>query len=267
MPRRKLTCPRPTDPGRRLRPACRASADWTSWSTTPDGSTRPASASWTRRRKPSGGCSRSTSWAWSGRRRPAAAAMRRQGGGVVVNVASAAALRAIPLRSGYSASKSRRGGAYARDGPRRSRARGSGSTRWPPATRAPSWSTPLSGRGASTWMSHRGGIPLGRPGTPEEIAAATHFLASPGARGDRRRPAGRRWRQHGVRGERYVGHTPLPSPRRSPAGPGGDRRDRREYQTGPRRHRSLVGPRRDGGARRRVGDGRCEPGTGAWTAW
>ena len=42
--------------------------------------------------------------------------------------------------------------------------------------------TPINDMDASDAEStHRGGIPLGRPGTPDEIAAVVAFLASPGA--------------------------------------------------------------------------------------
>jgi NAD(P)-dependent dehydrogenase (short-subunit alcohol dehydrogenase family) len=110
----------------------------------------------------------------------AAALMRRQGGGVIVNVASGAALRAIPLRNGYSASKAgvvaltrNHACAWARDGIRVN-AIAPGYTRTELVDRLIA-----EGRVDPAKAARR--IPLGRMGEPAEIAAAILHLASPAA--------------------------------------------------------------------------------------
>jgi NAD(P)-dependent dehydrogenase (short-subunit alcohol dehydrogenase family) len=112
--------------------------------------------------------------------REAAVAMRRQGGGAIVNVASGAALRAIPLRNGYSASKAgvvamtrNQACAWARDGIQVN-AIAPGYTRTELVDKLIA-----DGRVDSAKAVRR--IPLGRMGTPEEIAAAILHLASPAA--------------------------------------------------------------------------------------
>ncbi|MCQ4159021.1 SDR family oxidoreductase [Roseomonas sp. GC11] len=110
----------------------------------------------------------------------AAALMRRQGGGAIIHVASGAALRAIPLRNGYSASKAGvvalardQGCAWARHGIRvNAVAPGYTRTELVEALIA-------SGRVDPEKVARR--IPLGRMGQPEEIAAAILHLASPDA--------------------------------------------------------------------------------------
>ncbi len=110
--------------------------------------------------------------------RAAAAVMRRQGGGAIVNVASGAALRAIPLRNGYSASKAglvaltrNHACAWARHGIRVN-AVAPGYTRTELVERLIA-----EGRVDPARAVRR--IPLGRMGTPAEIAAAILHLASP----------------------------------------------------------------------------------------
>jgi NAD(P)-dependent dehydrogenase (short-subunit alcohol dehydrogenase family) len=112
--------------------------------------------------------------------REAAAAMRRQGGGAIVNVASGAALRAIPLRNGYSASKAgvvamtrNQACAWARDGIQVN-AIAPGYTRTELVDKLIA-----DGRVDPAKAVRR--IPLGRMGAPEEIAAAILHLASPAA--------------------------------------------------------------------------------------
>lgn len=107
----------------------------------------------------------------------AAAVMRRQGGGAIVNVASGAALRAIPLRNGYSASKAalvaltrNHACAWARDGIRVN-AIAPGYTRTGLVERLIA-----EGRVDPARAARR--IPLGRLGEPAEIAAAILHLAS-----------------------------------------------------------------------------------------
>ncbi|WP_426954345.1 SDR family oxidoreductase [Muricoccus radiodurans] len=106
--------------------------------------------------------------------------MRRQGGGVIVNVASGAALRAIPLRNGYSASKAgvvaltrNHALAFARDGVRVN-AIAPGYTRTELVDRLIAEERVDAAKAARR-------IPLGRMGEPEEIAAAILHLASPDA--------------------------------------------------------------------------------------
>ena len=102
--------------------------------------------------------------------------------GVIVNMASGAALRAIPLRNGYSASKAGvlamtrvQGVAWAADGI------------WVNAL-APGYIRTdlvdeLIRRGRVDPSLTESRIPLGRMGRPEEMAEAVFFLASPAARG------------------------------------------------------------------------------------
>ncbi len=112
----------------------------------------------------------------------AAAVMRRLGGGAIVNVASASALKAIPLRNGYSASKAgvvaltrETAGAWIRDGVRVNAIA-------PGYTRTDLVETLIrNGRVDPERAASR--IPMGRMGAPDEIAAAIHFLASPEASG------------------------------------------------------------------------------------
>jgi NAD(P)-dependent dehydrogenase (short-subunit alcohol dehydrogenase family) len=112
--------------------------------------------------------------------RAAAAVMRRQGGGAIVNVASGAALRAIPLRNGYSASKAgvvaltrNLACAWAADGIRVNAVA-------PGYTRTELVQALIAeGRVDPAKAARR--IPLGRMGEPAEIAAAILHLASPDA--------------------------------------------------------------------------------------
>jgi NAD(P)-dependent dehydrogenase (short-subunit alcohol dehydrogenase family) len=102
--------------------------------------------------------------------------------GVIVNMASGAALRAIPLRNGYSASKA---GVVAM-----TRAQG---TAWvsegirvnalAPGYIRTDLVAELIRRGRVDPARAESRIPLGRMGTPEEMAEAVAFLASPAARG------------------------------------------------------------------------------------
>lgn len=112
--------------------------------------------------------------------REAAVIMRRQGGGAIVNVASGAALRAIPLRNGYSASKAgmvamtrNHACAWADDGIRVN-AIAPGYTRTELVERLIA-----DGRADPAKVARR--IPLGRMGEPAEMAAAILHLASPDA--------------------------------------------------------------------------------------
>jgi NAD(P)-dependent dehydrogenase (short-subunit alcohol dehydrogenase family) len=108
----------------------------------------------------------------------AAAVMRRSGGGTVVNIASGAALRPVPFRNGYSASKAgvlamtrHHACALARDGIRVNAVA-------PGYTRTELVEALIArGRIDSVAVARR--IPLGRMAAPEEIAAAVAFLASP----------------------------------------------------------------------------------------
>jgi NAD(P)-dependent dehydrogenase (short-subunit alcohol dehydrogenase family) len=85
----------------------------------------------------------------------AAAVMRASGGGAIVNIASGAALRPVPFRTGYSASA-------------------------PGYTRTELVEA-LIARGRIDPVAVARRIPLGRMAAPEEIAAAIAFLASPRA--------------------------------------------------------------------------------------
>ena len=102
--------------------------------------------------------------------------------GVIVNLASGAALRAIPLRNGYSASKAgvvavtrEHAGAWARDGIRVN-AVAPGYTRTDLVDE-------LIRRGRVDPALAEARIPLGRMATPAEVAACIAHLASPDARG------------------------------------------------------------------------------------
>jgi len=113
--------------------------------------------------------------------REAAAVMRGQGGGAIVNVASGAALRAIPLRNGYSASKAgvvamtrNQACAWAKDGIQVN-AIAPGYTRTELVDKLIA-----DGRVDPAKVARR--IPMGRMGAPEEIASAILHLASPAAR-------------------------------------------------------------------------------------
>lgn len=108
----------------------------------------------------------------------AAAVMRRSGGGAIVNVASGAALRPVPFRNGYSASKAgvlamtrHHACAWARDGIKVNAVA-------PGYTRTELVEA-LIARGRIDPAAVAQRIPLGRMAAPEEIAAAIVFLASP----------------------------------------------------------------------------------------
>lgn len=108
----------------------------------------------------------------------AAAVMRRSGGGAIVNVASGAALRPVPFRNGYSASKAgvlamtrHHACAWARDGIRVNAVA-------PGYTRTELVEA-LIARGRIDPAAVARRIPLGRMAAPEEIAAAIAFLALP----------------------------------------------------------------------------------------
>jgi NAD(P)-dependent dehydrogenase (short-subunit alcohol dehydrogenase family) len=103
-------------------------------------------------------------------------------GGVIVNLASGAAFRAIPLRNGYSASKAgvvamtrAHGGAWAREGIR--------VNALAPGYIRTDLVAELIRRGRVDPRLAESRIPLGRMGTPEEMAACIAFLAGPAARG------------------------------------------------------------------------------------
>ena len=112
----------------------------------------------------------------------AAAAAMHGRGGAIVNMASGAALRAIPLRNGYSASKAGvvaltrdQAAAWAQAGIRVNAVA-------PGYTRTELVDTLIAnGRVDPAKVARR--IPLGRMGTPEEIAETVVFLAGPGASG------------------------------------------------------------------------------------
>jgi len=108
----------------------------------------------------------------------AAAVMRSSGGGAIVNIASGAALRPVPFRNGYSASKAgvlamtrHHACAWARDGIRVNAVA-------PGYTRTELVDA-LIARGRIDPVAVARRIPLGRMAAPEEIAAAIAFLASP----------------------------------------------------------------------------------------
>ena len=110
----------------------------------------------------------------------AAAVMRTSGGGAIVNVASGAALRPVPFRNGYSASKAgvlamtrHHACAWARDGIRVNAVA-------PGYTRTELVEA-LIARGRIDPVAVARRIPLGRMAVPEEIAATIAFLASPRA--------------------------------------------------------------------------------------
>ena len=108
----------------------------------------------------------------------AAAVMRSSGGGAIVNIASGAALRPVPFRNGYSASKAgvlamtrHHACAWARDGIRVNAVA-------PGYTRTELVDA-LIARGRIDPVAVARRIPLGRMAAPEEIAATIAFLASP----------------------------------------------------------------------------------------
>jgi NAD(P)-dependent dehydrogenase (short-subunit alcohol dehydrogenase family) len=107
----------------------------------------------------------------------AAAVTRRSGGGAIVNLASGAALRPVPFRNGYSASKAgmlamtrHHACAWARDGIRVNAVA-------PGYTRTELVEA-LIARGRIDPVAVARRIPLGRMAAPEEIAAPVAFLAS-----------------------------------------------------------------------------------------
>jgi len=102
--------------------------------------------------------------------------------GVIVNMASGAAQRAIPLRNGYSASKAGvlamtrvQGVTWAADGIR--------VNALAPGYIRTDLVDELIRRGRVDPALTESRIPLGRMGSPEEMAEAIHFLAGPAARG------------------------------------------------------------------------------------
>jgi NAD(P)-dependent dehydrogenase (short-subunit alcohol dehydrogenase family) len=108
----------------------------------------------------------------------AAAVMRSSGGGAIVNLASGAALRPVPFRNAYSASKAgvlamtrHHACAWACDGIRVNAVA-------PGYTRTELVEA-LIARGRIDPVAVARRIPLGRMAAPEEIAAAVVFLASP----------------------------------------------------------------------------------------
>ena len=110
----------------------------------------------------------------------AASVMRRSGGGSIVNVASGAALRPVPFRNGYSASKAgvlamtrHHACAFADDGIRVN-AVAPGYTRTELVDE-------LIARGRIDPAAVARRIPLGRMAVPDEIAAVIAFVASPRA--------------------------------------------------------------------------------------
>jgi NAD(P)-dependent dehydrogenase (short-subunit alcohol dehydrogenase family) len=110
----------------------------------------------------------------------AAAVMRTSGGGAIVNIASGAALRPVPFRNGYSASKAgvlamtrHHACAWARDGIRVNAVA-------PGYTRTELVEA-LIARGRIDPVAVARRIPLGRMAAPEEIAATIAYLASPRA--------------------------------------------------------------------------------------
>ncbi|WP_108513840.1 SDR family oxidoreductase [Bradyrhizobium algeriense] len=110
----------------------------------------------------------------------AAAVMRKSGGGSIVNLASGAALRPVPFRNGYSASKAgvlamtrHHACAFAGDGIRVN-AVAPGYTRTELVDE-------LIARGRIDPAAVARRIPLGRMAVPDEIAAVIAFVASPRA--------------------------------------------------------------------------------------
>jgi len=110
----------------------------------------------------------------------AAPVMRSSGGGAIVNIASGAALRPVPFRNGYSASKAgvlamtrHHACAWARDGIRVNAVA-------PGYTRTELVEA-LIARGRIDPVAVARRIPLGRMAAPEEIAATIAYLASPRA--------------------------------------------------------------------------------------
>ena len=102
--------------------------------------------------------------------------------GVIVNLASGAAFRAIPLRNGYSASKAgvvamtrAFGVAWAREGIR--------VNALAPGYIRTDLVAELIAKGRVDPARVERRVPLGRMGRPEEMAACIHFLAGPGAAG------------------------------------------------------------------------------------
>ena len=112
----------------------------------------------------------------------AAAHMRARGGGAIVNMASGAALRAIPLRNGYSASKA---GVVAltRDQAVRGAPDGVRVNAVAPGYTRTELVDALIANGRVDPAKVAARIPLGRMGTPEEIADTVFFLAGPDAAG------------------------------------------------------------------------------------
>lgn len=107
----------------------------------------------------------------------AAATMRERGGGAVVNVASTAGFRGFPNRVAYTASK------WGLIGMTETMASEWARYRIRVNAVAPAFiTTPMdetdSASGDYTPQDIAGRTPLGRPGTPEEVAAAVLFLAS-----------------------------------------------------------------------------------------
>lgn len=104
--------------------------------------------------------------------------------GVIVNMASGAATRAIPLRNGYSASKAgvvamtrAQGIGWAGDGIR--------VNALAPGYIRTALVDELIRKGRVNPAAAESRTPLGRMGRPEEMAEVVYFLASPGARGMR----------------------------------------------------------------------------------
>lgn len=109
-----------------------------------------------------------------------AAETMQKHGGCIVNMASGAALRAIPLRNGYSASKA---GvvAYTRDLACKLAGGGIRVNALLPGYIRTELVDALIANGRVDPARAVQRIPLGRMGKPEEMASVVHFLASPGA--------------------------------------------------------------------------------------